>query len=91
MKHIQTDAYQQALAQASKAFMMAMAQQGYVVRDYPENFIEAMQSQTQLAFEPNARVLIGASEGVGDGNVRKAKITRLPVRGQALQKARVAA
>ena len=91
MKHIQTDAYQQALAQASKAFMAAMVQQGYVVRDYPENFIEAMQSQTQLAFEPNARALRGGVEGMGDGSVRKAKITRLPVRGQALHRTSVAA
>lgn len=89
MKHIQTDAYQQALAQASKAFMAAMGQQGYAVRDYPENFIEALRSQTQLAFEPNARAQRSAV--VGDEGVRKAKVTRLPVRGMAIGKASVAA
>ena len=87
MKHIQTDAYQQALAQASKAFMVAMGQQGYAVRDYPENFIEALRSQTQLAFEPNARAQ--RSGVMGDEGVRKAKVTRLPVRG--VGRARVAA
>ena len=89
MKHIQTDAYQQALAQASKAFMAAMVQQGYAVRDYPENFIEALRSQTQLAFEPNARAQ--RSAGMGDGAGRKAKVTRLPVRGVSLGRASVAA
>ena len=89
MKHIQTDAYQQALAQASKAFMAAMVQQGYAIRDYPENFIAAMQSQAQLAFEPNARAQ--RSVVSGDESVRKAKVTRLPVRGLGMGKARVAA
>ncbi len=91
MKHIQTDAYQQALAQASKAFMTAMAQQGYVVRDYPENFIGAMQIQAQLAFEPSVRALRAASDGLGEVSVRKANVTRLPIRGQTLHKANVAA
>lgn len=89
MKHIQTDAYQQALLQASKAFVAAMVQQGYAVRDYPENFFKAMQSQAQLAFEPNARAQRSAV--MGEEGVRKAKVTRLPVRGMAMGKARVAA
>lgn len=79
MKHIQFDAYQQALAQASKAFVATMGQQGYVLRDYPENFIAALQAQTQLAFEPNTRVLRRAANHV-EVRTHKAKITRLPLR-----------
>ena len=89
MKHIQNDAYQQALAQASKAFIAAMVQQGYAVRDYPENFIEALRCQTQLAFEPNARAQ--RSVVVSEEGGRRAKITRLPVRSMTVNKTLVAA
>ena len=52
--------YQRAIEEAANAFMKVMTLRGFSVRDYPQNFVAQMASNTRLAFEtdrhgPHAR------------------------------------
>lgn len=45
--------YQCAVEEAANAFMKVMSLRGFDVRDYPQNFVAQMATQTRLAFEVN--------------------------------------
>ncbi len=46
-----TQEYQRAIEEAANAFMKVMTLRGFSVRDYPQNFVAQMASNTRLAFE----------------------------------------
>lgn len=53
MNAFQSPEYQMAAEEAANAFMKVMALRGFMVRDYPQNFVAHLTQQTQRHFGVN--------------------------------------